>query len=143
LPLRIQKCTIMKKVVFVAIALLTLCLTGCKDMTVSTQYTIGCLGFESGAIESSDWDAIEDYFKSHVAYNEKVTYEGRSQSDNDGMARQYYDEQMAKIDTSYVCTLLANTDSFVYGIATLNASGTYRKVKAMTFRHDGVVEESE
>lgn len=133
----------MKKVVVVAIAILSLCLTGCKDMTVSTQYTIGCLGFQTSNVEVSDWEALEDYFKSHVAYNEKVTYEGRSLSENDVQARQYYDEQMAKIDTSYVCSLLSSSDSFTYGIATLNASGSYRNVKAMTFRHDGVSEVSE
>ena len=132
----------MKKIVFVAIAVLALFLGGCKDR-VTTTYTIGCLEYQHNSIGSTQWQVLENYFKTHVDYNNLVSFEGGSLAENDVSARKYFDEQMAKIDVPYVCTLLEGTDYFVYGIATLNSGGDYRYVKAMKFSQGGAVEVSE
>jgi predicted aldo/keto reductase-like oxidoreductase len=129
----------MKKIVFAAIIFLSVVLGACKH-NVSTQYTIGCLGYQYGTVEESDWQALEDYFKTHVEFNKVVTFEGNSLAENDKQARELFDEQMAKIDADYVCTLLGGTDYYIYGIATLNAGGDYRYVKAMKFAPDGATE---
>ena len=132
----------MKKIVFVVLAVVALCLGGCKDK-VTTQYTIGCLGYQHSTMGTTEWQVLENYFKSHVEYNQLVSFEGVSLAENDAQARAYYDEQMAKIDTAYVCTLLSGSDFFIYGIATLNASGDYRFIKAMKFMPDGATEVAE
>lgn len=136
------KSMVMKKIVFVAIVCLSVVLGACHH-NVTTQYTIGCLGFQHGTIEGSQWQTVEDYFKSNVEYNKLVSFEGTSLAENDKQARQFYDKQMEKIDKDYVCSLLSGSDYFIYGIATLNASGTYRFVKAMKFASDGATEISE
>ena len=133
-------CLTMKKIVFVAITFLALCLAGCNDKKVTTQYTIGCLGYQYGSIQGSDWEELEAYFKSHVAFNELVTYEGKSLAENDAQARQYFDEQMSKIDPEYICSLLHSSDFFIYGIATINAGGSYRIIKAMQVQENGMHE---
>lgn len=130
----------MKNIVFFAIILLTFCLGGCKDKTVTTQYTIGCLGFEYGELSGSDLTEIESYLESHVEYNKLVSFEGLSLAENDAQARKLYYEQMEKVDVEHVCSLLNETDYFIYGIATLNASGDYRFVKATRFRSSGAEE---
>ena len=99
----------MKKIVVVAIACLSLVFGACKN-NVTTQYTIGCLGYQYGSMEGSEWQAVEDYFKANVEYNTIVTFEGKSLAENDKQARDFYAEQMAKIDTAYVCTLISGTD---------------------------------
>lgn len=129
----------MRKIVFAAIICLSVVLGAC-DQKVTTQYTIGCLGYQSGSLEGSDWQVLENYFKSNVEFNKVVTFEGKSLAENDKQARDFYDEQMAKIDTAYVCTLLGGTDYYIYGIATLNAGGDYRYIKAMKFQSDGATE---
>ena len=132
----------MKKIVFVAIAVLTLCLGGCKNK-VTTTYTVGCLGYQNSSMGATEWQALQDYFITHVDYNKLVSFEGVSLAENDAQAREYFNEQMAKIDIQYVCTLLSGSDYFIYGIATLNASGDYRVVKAMKFMPGGATEVTE
>ena len=133
----------MKKIVFVTIAVLALCLGGCKEEKVTTQYTIGCLGYQFGSLEGSSWENIESYFNSQVDYNKIVEFEGKSSAENDAQAVKYFDEQMAKIDTAYVCSMFSGSDYFIYGIATLYASGNYRFVKALKFQEGGAVEVTE
>ena len=135
LRFKYENCLKMKKIVFVAIAVVALCLGGCKDKKITTQYTLGCLG--------SSWEDIESYFKSQVDYNKIVEFEGLSVAENDAQAIAYFDEQMAKIDTAYVCAMFSGSDYLIYGIATLYASGAYRFVKAIKFQKDGIVEVSE
>jgi hypothetical protein len=129
----------MRKFVFAAIICLSVVLGACKH-NVTTEYTIGCLGYQYGSVEGSDWQDLEDYFKTHVEFNKVVTFEGNSLAENDKQARELYDEQMSKIDAEYVCTLLNGTDYYIYGIATLNAGGDYRYVKAMKFEAQGAEE---
>lgn len=129
----------MRKIVFAAIVCLSVVLGACNQK-VTTQYTIGCVGYQSGSLEGSDWQAVEDYFKTNVEFNKVVSFEGRSLAETDKQARDFYDGQIAKVDTAYVCTLLGGTDYYIYGIATLNAGGNYRYVKAMKFQSSGVTE---
>ena len=140
--LEYANCLKMKKIAFIALAVVALCLGGCKD-NVTTQYTIGCLEYQNASAQETDFQAIVDYFQTHVDYNNRVSFEGVSLAENDAQARKYFDEQMAKIDTAYVCSLFSGSDYLVYGIATMNASGTYRYVKAAKFMMGGVSDVSE
>lgn len=128
----------MKKLVIVAIALLSLCLAGCNDKKVNTQYTIGCLGYQYGSIQGSDWEELESYFSSHVDYNKVISFESKSLAENDAKAKQHFEEQLKKIDTAYVCSLIKSTDYIDYGIATLNINGSYRNLKVVRFQESGM-----
>lgn len=130
----------MKKVVIAVIVCMSLFLGACKDKTVSTTYTIGCLGFQFGA---SDWQAVQDYFSSNVAFNQLVTFENKTVTENDAEALAYFDKQMEKVDTAYVCTLLTGEDYYIYGIATLDQNNNYRYIKAIKFMKDGAEEVTE
>lgn len=123
---------------------MSLLLGACKDKLVSTTYTIGCLGFQYSAVNpSSEWQAIEDYMSSKVTYNKLVTFDNKTVTENDAEASAYFDMQMAKVDTAYVCSLLKEDDYYIYGIATQNSDGSYRNIKAMKFSEDGAVVMSE
>lgn len=134
----------MKKAVIAVMVCMSFFLGACKDKMVSTTYTIGCLGYQYSAVNpSSDWQAIQDYMSSNVTFNKLVTYENKTVTENDAEASAYFDSQMAKVDTAYVCSLLEENDYYVYGIATQNADGSYRYVKAMKFSENGAVGVSE
>lgn len=122
----------MKKVVFAVVVCLSLMLSACKHK-VETTYTIGCLGFQYTNIEDSDWQAIDEYLKANVDYNKQVTFEGVSLSENDAQARSYFYEQESKLDEEYICSKLKGMDFYIYGIATLNADGSYRNVAGKKF----------
>ena len=126
----------MKKIVFVVIVGVALLLTGCKK-TITTQYTIGCLGYQLGSIQGTNWDELQSYFSSHVDYNKLITFESTSLAENDAKARQHFDEQIKKLDTAYVCTLLSSSDYFDYGIATQTKHGEYQYIKVMRFETNG------
>jgi hypothetical protein len=130
----------MKKVVIAIIVCTSLFLISCKEKTITTKYTIGCIGFDSGNYDPTDWTAVEAYFSSQVAYNKTVTFEGKSLPENDAQALQYYNDQIEKLDTAYVCSLIKGTDSFIYGIQTLNKDGSYKVIGALQFQHDGTSE---
>lgn len=130
---------IMKKALCMVLMALAVVLPACKDK-VTTQYTIGCLGVQSNAMSDSQWGELEDYFQSTVEYNKLVSFEGGSLSENDAQARKFYAEQMEKVDTAYVCSLMSGSDYFIYGIATLTANSGYRFVQAVKFEHSGVSE---
>lgn len=127
----------MKKIVFAVVVCLSLVLTACKHEPVVTKYTIGCLAYQYGSVEGSDWQAIEQYFKENVDFNKNVEFESASLSENDAQARKYYQGQMAKIDVEHVCSMLKEPDFYVYGIETVNADGTYRIVAATKFTASG------
>ena len=135
----------MKKVVIAVIVCMSLFLGACKDKMVSTTYTIGCLETQYGSVTASEWQSIEDYFSANVAFNKLVTFENKTASENDAEARAYCERQIVKLDTAYVCSLIAGTeiDYYIYGIETLNADGSSRYIKAIKFNKDGVVDVSE
>ena len=133
----------MKKAVIAVIVCMSLFLGACKDKTVSTTYTIGCLGFQYGSVNPSDWQAIQDYFSANVAFNKLVTFENKTVAENDAEARDYCEKQIVKLDTNYVCSLITEDDYYIYGIATQNADGSYRYIKAIKFKKDSVVDVSE
>ena len=130
----------MKKAIFMAVVSLALIFTACKDKTVTTQYTIGNLGYQSGSVGDSQWEELQTYFRANVEYNKLVEFEGKSLAENDAQARDLYQKQIEKIDDAYVCSLLQSTDYFIYGIATLTASGEYRIIKAKKFTVGGTEE---
>jgi len=133
----------MKKIVFVVVVCLSVVLCACKQEPVITKYTIGCLEFQRGSAEGSNWKAIENYFAENVDFNKRVEFEGASLSENDAQARNYYNEQIAKIDQEQVCSMLKEPDYYVYGIATVNADGTYRYIAAMKFTASGASDYTE
>lgn len=133
----LQKELKMKKVVFAVVVCLSLVLGACKHETVTTKYTIGCLGYQYGSLEEPNWQAIESYFSENVDFNKIVEFEGESLAENDVQAKNYYNEQIAKIDQAYVCSLLEGSDFYIYGIATMGADSSYRNVAAMKFTTSG------
>ena len=66
----------MKKAIFMAVVSLALVFTACKDKKVTTQYTIGNLGYQSGSVQGSQWTELQDYFGKTVEYNKIVDFEG-------------------------------------------------------------------
>ena len=130
----------MKKIILFAIVGATLLFGGCRHETFTTQYTIGCLGYQYGSVQGSDWDELQSYFSTHVEFNKLVTFESTSLAENDAKAKQLLNEQLEKIDAAYVCSLLHSSDYFDYGIATMNAGGGYRYIKAIRFRESGTQE---
>lgn len=130
----------MKKVVFAIIICTSLFLGACKEKTVTTKYSIGCLGYVANSANPSDWATLEEYFSSTVKYNTTMTFENTSEAQNDKEAKDLYDEQVQKLDTAYVCSLLNVPDYFIYGIYTLNPDGTHHIIGAIRFEHDGTSE---
>ena len=119
----------MKKIIFSIIVGAALIFGGCEKKMVSTQYSIGCQGYQYGSAQGSEWEELLDYFSNHVEYNKLITFESASLAENDKKAKQLLNEQLAKIDTALVCSLLNSTDYFDYGIVTLTAHGEYRYIK--------------
>ncbi len=107
---------------------------------ISTEYTIGCLGYQINPLHGSDWDEVQTYFSSHAKYNKRVTLESTSLAENDAKAKELLDEQLKLIDTEYVCSLIHGEDYFDYGIATINAGGDYRYIKVVRFKEYGTYE---
>ena len=130
----------MKKIVFAIILGAVLIFGGCEKKMISTQYTIGCQGYQYGSPQGSDWEELQNYFSTHVKYNTLVTFESASLAENDAKARQLFNEQLEKIDTAYICSLLNSTDYFDYGIVTLTSNGEYRYIKVVRFTEDGTNE---
>lgn len=130
----------MKKVIFAIIICASMFLGACKEETVTTQYSIGCIGFSANSANPSDWETLENYFASTVSYNTTITYENNSKSENDKKAKDFYNEQLNKLNTEYVCSLLKEPDYFIYGIYTLNADGSHRILGALRFDPDGTSE---
>lgn len=129
----------MRKIIFVAIVGVALLLGGCKRELITTQYSIGCQGYQYGSVHSTpeEWDNLQSYFSTHVDYNKLVTFESTSLAENDAKARAYFDEQIQKIEVDSVCSLLHDQDYFDYGIATHTAHGDYQMIKAMRFNSSG------
>ena len=78
-----------------------------------------------------------------MAFNKLVTFENKTVTENDAEALAYFDKQMEKVDTAYVCTLLTGEDYYIYGIATLDQNNNYRYIKAIKFMKDGAEEVTE
>jgi len=130
----------MKKVVLAIIICTSVILGACKEKTVITQYSIGNLGCNQNSWNPSDWETLENYFSSTVTYNKTMSFESSSEAENDFEARSFYNDQIKKLDTEYVCSLLKETDYFIYGIYRLNPDGSHHIVSAMRFDHNGVSE---
>lgn len=131
----------MKKIVFAVVVCLSIVFAGCKDKTVSTTYTIGCLEYQNGSLEGSDWETLQSYFSSQVMYNKTVTFENKTLAENDNEAKQLFNAQVAKLDKDYVCSLITDPDYFVYGIAKKVEDGSYRYIGTIKFTASGATEE--
>lgn len=129
----------MKKIVFVIVVCLSVVLCACKQEPVITKYTIGCFEYYG----SSNWNEIQNYLAGKVDFNKIVEFEGASLSQNDAQARNYYNEQIAKIDKEHVCSMLKESDYYVYGIKTVNADSTYRYIAATKFTASGASDYTE
>ena len=132
----------MKKIALFAIVCATLLLGGCRHEIFEIDYSIGCVGFQSGSIQGSEdeWNTLFDYFETNVDFNKIVTFDGKSIAEADKKARKYFDEQIEKIDAEYVCSLLHSTDYYDYGIITQTADGSNRNIKVMRFEESGAHE---
>ena len=133
----------MKKAVLAIIVCMAVILGACKEKTVINKYSIGCIGFSASSYNASDWTTLQDYFSSTVTYNTTVTFESSSESENDYKAKNLYNEQIKKLDTAYVCSLLNEPDFFIYGIYTLTSDSSYRVLGALRFEHNGTSESNQ
>ena len=132
----------MKKIALFAIVCATMLLGGCHHETFTINYAIGCVGYQQGSIQESEeeWNMLLNYFETHVELNKIVTFEGKSIAEADKKAKKYFDEQIEKIDETYVCSLLHNTDYYDYGITTQTANGSERNIKVIRFEESGAHE---
>jgi hypothetical protein len=131
----------MKKVIFAAVVCMSLILGGCKEeKLISTKYSIGCLGFQYGSVEGSDWQAIEAYLKATVDFNKILVFEGHTQAENDAQAMARYEDQIDKLDNSLICSKLRDADYYIYGMYTNNADGSRRIMGAIKFTATGAEE---
>ena len=132
----------MKKIALFAIVCATLLLGSCRHEIFEIDYSIGCVGFQYGSIQGSEeeWNMLLDYFETNVECNKIVTFEGKSLAEADAKARQFYDEQLKKIDTAYICSLLHYTDYYDYGITTKTTDGSNRNIKVTRFEESGAHE---
>lgn len=130
----------MKKIVIAIIICTSVILCACKEKTVTTKYSIGCIGYNAMSGSQSQWATLEDYLASTVTLNKTVSFENTSEAQNDKEAKDLYNEQIKKLDTEYVCSLLKDPDYYIYGIYTLNPDGTQRIVGAMRFEQNGASE---
>ena len=132
----------MKKIALFAIVCATLLFSGCHHETFTIDYSIGCVGYQFGSIQGSDEERNEliNYFETNEEFNKIITFEGKSLAEADAKARQYFDEQLKKINTAYVCSLLHNPDYYDFGITTRTATGNSRDIKVIRFEESGAHE---
>ncbi len=127
----------MRKVLTICLLLSVIFLSGCKKESVTSYYSIGCVGYVSGTGDS-DWEGFKDYMSSIVAYNVIIDFTGESVDENDGKAASFYNEQVSKIDTDKACSYVKGNDKIQYGIVKKNAQDESVLLKSITFTAHGV-----
>lgn len=131
----------MKNRIFGVLALLVFMLTfqSCeKDVSVQSIYQcqVGSFGglAEDGSLESVSVDfsiALTNFIETYTENPGPFIVDGKTQSENDGIAKQFYDTEVSKIDTN-----LDKLESELAAVASNHQwSGTfyfeYRLVKAV------------
>lgn len=132
----------MKRLLAITLLCCTVLLLGCKESNVTNHYSIGCLSYK-GNMLLSDWDGFESYISSQADYNIILTFTSKSKEENDAKAIQYFDEQVAKLDTDSLCTYIAPGDYIVYGIGYSISEESFYILKGLTFGNEGVSEYDE
>lgn len=123
----------MKKGIYLVILTISVLLFSCGKKEITTQYSIGCLGFSTSYLSDSQWQQLEDYLTSVASYNKVINFESKTISENDKKAADFFATQMESIDAGKVCSYIEEPDYFIYGIRTLNSDGSYRIIKAVKF----------
>lgn len=126
----------MKKILVICLSVTMLLLTGCKK-DVTTYYTIGCINY-SASDQNTDWDGLQNYMKRTVKYNSLLAFTSKSEQDNDLQAKDYFDEQLEKLNEDSVSHFFNNKDYMIYAIATTNADKTYNIVKGVKLSAEGI-----
>lgn len=127
----------MKKILVLCIAILSILFTSCKEKTITTDYTIGCISYYAYAPESN-WTGFQDYMNNVVDYNIVVHFTNTTLVENDAQAIAYFDDQLSKIDYTQACSFIKDPDELVYGIARYNEIGEITTLKSVTFTENGV-----
>ena len=86
----------MKKILTFCVITVAILLSSCKDKTITTDYTIGCIGYYS-VDPASDWVGFEEYMQSVADYNMVVHFTNKTLAENDAQA-------LASIDI-YCCNI--------------------------------------
>lgn len=133
----------MKKGIYLVILTISILLFSCGKKEITTQYSIGCIGFSTSQLSDSQWQQLEDYLNSVVSYNKVINFESKSISENDKKAADYFATQMESIDAEKLCSYIVEPDYFIYGIRTLNSNGSYRIIKAVKFYSESYEDYSE
>lgn len=126
----------MKKIFSTCLVLCVILLTGCKPETITTIYSIGCLDFNVSA--NSDVNGFTEYMKSVVNYNNTLQFNSSSIEENDVQARDYFNEQVAKINADTACSYLYGSEFIEYGIKRSDDETT-KIIGKITFSGNGVV----
>lgn len=127
----------MKKILVLCIVTLSILFSSCKDKTITTDYTIGCISYYAYAPESN-WTGFQDYMKSVVDYNLVVHFTNTTIAENDAQAIAYFDDQLSKIDYTQACSFIKDPDKLVYGIARFDEIGNAYTLKSVTFTESGI-----
>lgn len=125
----------MKKLFSICLIFCAVLLTGCQPKNITTVYSIGCLDFNVSA--SSDVNGFTEYMKSTVDYNHTLQFTGFTIEENDAQAKNYFNEQLAKIDADSACSFLYGNEFIVYGINRSDEERT-RIIGKVTYSGNGV-----
>ncbi|MCQ2284398.1 MAG: hypothetical protein MJZ57_05805 [Bacteroidales bacterium] len=131
----------MKRALTFCLIISALLLIGCKDKTITSFYSIGCLDFYGEP--NSDWAGFEHYMDSLTNYNVVVSFTNKSQELNDSQAMAYFDNEFAKIKEEEVCAFLVPGSYVVYGIGNSADSLHFNIVKAVRIGAEGITPYSE
>ncbi|MCQ2277174.1 MAG: hypothetical protein MJZ87_09565 [Bacteroidales bacterium] len=127
----------MKKILTFCVITVAILLSSCKDKTITTDYTIGCIGYYS-VDPASDWVGFEEYMQSVADYNMVVHFTNKTLAENDAQALAYFDEQSGKVNYVQACSFIHGVDELSYGIARYNEIGDISILKSVTFTANGV-----
>ncbi len=129
----------MKRILTLCLIFTAVLLTGCKKETITTTYTIGCIGYNTSS--ASDWTGFEEYMSSVTTYNQLVSFINTSLAENDTEAAEFFNAEVAKVNTATACSFIGNEDYLVYGIARQAADGEITTIQSVTFTSNGILNE--
>lgn len=126
----------MKRIVSFCLIICALIVVGCKDKSITSFYSIGCMDF-SGEL-TSDWTGFQHYMDSLTVYNENVSFTNKTIEENEQQAKAFFDEQYNKIKADEACAFIAPGDCVVYGIGSSIDSVSFDVLKGVRIYADRI-----